>query len=349
MVSGTRASPSRIHLGAVDCVHLFAFLGAVTAAIILTLSTPGAELAALLAIAGVAVALGQDAVRMTAIAVGRSREAALSDGLWLLTLVIVLPSCYYLGWRSPWAIAAAWGLSSGIGLISGAIQVKWRLSLARAVSFLQQQYRLSAAFLGEWSLKQGATLVVTYGMGLIGGIAAVAGIRAAGLVLGPLNILFTGLQLAILPSIVAKRDYSIIEMRHSLRLLALLLGSASLLIGICLVVAPSAWIAFLVGNQAEGFSQYVLPLAVGLAATGFMTGSHMGLRVLRAGRNLLVIRLAGTALTLTGGALGYILGNSALWGIWGLAIGGLLAVIAWEGAFEQACRVAERRYSNVAQ
>jgi hypothetical protein len=347
MVSGRHARPSRLHLGAVDCVHLFALLGAILAGIILSLIGSGPGLVELLAIGGIAVALAQDAVRMTAIAVGRSRVAAFSDGLWLFTLVIVLPSCYYLGGRSAWAIAAAWSLSAGSGLISGAIQVNWRLKLSRGISFLRQQYRLGASFLGDWSLKQGISLVVTYGIGLTGGIAAVAGIRSAGLVLGPLNILFSGAQLAILPSIVAKRDHSIIEMRHSLRLLAVLLGGASLLAGICLAAAPDAWLTILAGNQAEGLSQYVLPLAVSLAATGLMTGSHMGLRVLHAGLNLLTTRLTGTVLTLAGGAAGYLLGNSALWGIWGLAIGALLSVLLWEHAFAQAWRVAERRLSNV--
>jgi O-antigen/teichoic acid export membrane protein len=349
MVSEARASPTWLHLGAVDCVYLVATLAAVTAGTILSLTSPNPVLPPLLAVVGVAVALAQDAVRMTAISIGRSRQAALSDGLWLLTLVIVLPTCYYLGWLSPWAIVAAWGLSSATGLISGAIQVKWRLSVARGISFVQQQHRLGTAFLGEWSIKQGTTQVAIYGIGLMGGIATVAGIRAAALVLGPLNILFTGLQLAALPSLVAKRDRSIVDMRYSVRCLALLLGGASLFAGIFLFVTPQTWLAILVGNQAEGFSQYVLPLAVSLAATGFMTGSHLGLRVLGAGRNLLTVRVVATVLTLAGGALGYLLGNSPLWGLWGLAVGGLLAVVPWELAFRQAYHAAEPRYGVVAR
>ena len=183
----------------------------------------------------------------------------------------------------------------------------------------------------------------------MGGITAVAGIRAAQLVLGPKNILFTGLQLALLPSAVAQRDTDISQLRRPLWMLSAILGGLSLLVGWVVALMPTSVLALVVGDQADGLAQYVLPVAAVLAGSGSILSSHIGLRVLRAGRDLLATRLVGSLVTLAGGAVGYVVWQTPMTGLWGLAVGGFWRSGCGSGRSRARCVVRSPRSSTAAK
>jgi O-antigen/teichoic acid export membrane protein len=187
-------------------------------------------------------------------------------------------------------------------------------------------------------MKTGAVQLATYGIGLVGGIAAVAGIRAAQLLLGPLNILFSGITLALMPRAVELRDASLPVLPKAMRTPSLVLGGASTGLGLILSVAPTELLEVAIGDQAAELSRYVLPLALSLAASGLITGSSIGLRALAAGRSLIIARALSAGLTLAGGWIGFAVAQSALGGLWGLAVGALLGVPAWVNLFTRAVR-----------
>lgn len=327
-------------LAVLDTITLVSLVGAASAITVLSIVTQTSPLAITAAVAGIAVMLIQDVTRLAAIGQSRPTNAVLNDGLWLvamaasLTILVVTPVP-----ATAWTISAAWGLSSGAGLIVGARFAGWyRVSPRRALGHLIERRRLAGSFFGEWAVKQGASQIATYAIGLSGGIVTVAGIRAAQILLGPLNVVFTGLQLAATPAAVAMRGSSPLRMRRTLRGLSVVLGVAALAVGLIVALLPYDVLAVIVGDQAQGLSTYVLPIAATLAATGFMTGSHIGLRVLHAGRRLIGARIITSALVLTGGAGAYQITRSAAAGLWGLAVGGLLGVAVWECAFGKELR-----------
>jgi hypothetical protein len=336
MVSTPASAPTRTHLGSIDAAGMTA-IGLAGAALIVLTATVDVPAALLtLTVAGIAFALIQDAVRLVSIATRHARHAALNDGLWLVAVVVVLPLLSASNVTDPWMIAAAWALASVPGLGAGIITTGWRARPRRGLAFVADNRRLSVSFLGEWTLKQGASQLAIYGIGLVTGVLAIAKIRASQLLLGPLNVLFTGAQMVILPAATAARDESPERMNSILRVASVVLAAAPLALAGFVAVVPETWLRVVLGQQAVGVEAFLAPLAVSLAATGLMTGSLSGLRVLHAGGSMVVTRFWATVLTLGAGVVGYAATRDVLGGLWGLALGNIVSVLLWERSYRAA-------------
>lgn len=336
LVSESSTLPTRQHQGAVDAVAATSISGCAVAAFVVVPFVAAPSSVVLLSVAGLAVALVQDAVRFTSIATHHAGQALSSDSAWLVAVLVSLSLIHGPHpHASPWFLASVWLWSSAVGLAIGAVATRWSPSAKRGWWFVRQQPRLSASFLTEWSLKQGAATVATYAIGAVGGALATAGIRASQLVLGPMNVLFTGFQLALLPAVVAARDRDLLSMRRTLRVASIALFAAPLTLAGAALLVPEAWLRILVGAQAQGVITYTAPLALSLAATGLMTGSLTGLRVLKAGREMVRTRIIASVGTLAAGCIGLTMTGTVLGGLWGLAFGGLISVLPWELAFRR--------------
>jgi hypothetical protein len=334
VVSASSTEPTCRHLGSVDAIAGLSVAGSAIAIPLLLAVVEAPPVAIVLTVFGMAIAMAQDCVRILSMTIGRGGVAAVSDGLWLLGILAVLPFMSLFVDPSPWDIAAAWTLTALPALAYGALALGWRPRLSRGWWFLTDQPGLSAVLFAEWSMRTGVAQVTTYALGLVGGIVTVAQIRASQILLGPLNLGFSGLQFALLSSVLAHRDSCLPSMRRLLRRLSLALGLSSVLFGALVAVLPQDWLAVIVGDQAHGVATYVLPLAATMAAAGFSTGSALGLRVLRAKRQLTRSRVFTSLLSLAASASGYLVTGSALGGLWGLAIGSLLAIALWERGFK---------------
>lgn len=315
-------------LAALDSVFWLAVVALLATTASATLFGPPA----LLATAGVLVMLVQDSTRIASIAAERPAMALVNDTLWLCILACFVGAAALADLSlSASLVTAMWGLAALPGILVFSAWNSWRPELSRSRAFVVSRARTSGAFVADWVLKQGTAQLATYGLGLLGGLTAVAGIRAGLLLLGPLNIAFTGLQLAALPAAVRLSERDPARMRRTLRLLSLTLASISIGMGFALAAAPGAWLELVVGEQAAGLSDYVLPLAFALGASGLMTATHMELRVRQAGAELIAARLASTVLYLLCGAAGYwISSGSTEAGLWGLAVGTFAGVVVWE-------------------
>lgn len=315
-------------LAAIDVI----FWLTVAALAIASTSLVAVDVSTIGALTGVLFMLVQDATRIASIAGGRPAQALKNDTLWLAALasLFVLATVTDVRFTAE-LVTMLWGFAAVPGIVASMRWNAWRPNLQRAGRFVTSRARTSAAFSVDWILKQGTAQLATYGIGLLGGLAAVAGIRAGLLLLGPLNIAFTGLQLAALPMAVRLKEQDPRRMRQALRVLSLTLASVSVGMGLALSLMPPAWLELIVGDQATGLADYVMPLAFALAGSGLMTATHMELRVRQAGAELVGARVISTVLYLSCGA-------AALWafkgdinaGLWGLAIGTLAGAGVWE-------------------
>lgn len=342
----TRTPAARGHgvdLGATDAVTTVVMGTGIMCACMVA---PSQGLPGALAVLGIVLMAIQDSTRIVSIASDRPRHAVVNDSLWFVALLAGLVLIQFTTTPTAWIVMATWGLSATPGLLAGGLFTGWRWSIARGTRFLRSNARLSASFFGDWTLKQGTAQVATYGMGLLGGLTAVAGIRAGLLVLGPLNIAFTGLQLAAMPAAVRLRNTDLARMRQILRWLSMTLGGVALAAGALFAMLPDDVLRVLVGEQAAGLSRYVLPLAVNLAATGLASGSHVGLRTLQFGGRLVATRSVSSLLYIAGGVVAFLATGSVAGGLWGLAIGGLLGVLIWERAFLGALIAARSRLGS---
>lgn len=293
--------------------------------------------ALLIAISGaVALMLVQDNLRIISIAVQRPHEALVNDTLWLATLVILLMSLKFLVLNSAILVFIAWGLSATPGVIAGIVYNRWCPRFRRGASFCWHRSRLMGTFFIDWLLKQGISQVATYAVGVVGGLVAVGSIRAGLLVLGPLNVAFTGLQLAATPPAVRLAQTHSLSLRRKLQLLSAVLGALALGAGLVVYLLPLSFTRVLVGQQAEGLHAVILPLALGLAASGLMAGSHIGIRVLQASSDLLRTRLITSLLLVAACGIPLAVTSSVPVGLWGIGVGALSGVFLWDRSFKRA-------------
>jgi hypothetical protein len=161
-------------------------------------------------------------------------------------------------------------------------------------------------------------------VGAIAGLAAAGALRAAQVLLGPLNVLFMGTQVVAVPEAVALSRQSHHRLRGFSLGLSTALAGAALAWGVIVVVLPDR-----LGEAILGVSwpdaQSVAPFAaLAMAGTGATAGAFVGLRALAAARRSLRVRATVSPAILAGATLG-----AAAGGARGAAAG--LAVATWFG------------------
>jgi O-antigen/teichoic acid export membrane protein len=149
--------------------------------------------------------LVQDAWRLIFFACGRPALAALNDLIWTLAQVLSVGTVLAAGWVTPAAFLLAWGSAAALAALFGVWQLRSRLTLVGGWLWFRAHRDLTgylvAEFIGITGAFQGAVLV----LGAVGGVKAVAAIRAAQVLLGPLNILVGGVFATVLPEIVRRQ------------------------------------------------------------------------------------------------------------------------------------------------
>jgi hypothetical protein len=270
----------------------------------------------------------QDAWRFAFFAARRGSSAAVNDFIWAVMLAGALVWILGTGRGSVIGFASAWGLSGSIAGLAGAMQARLRPELMRARAWWREHRDLVGRFAAEFGAQIGETQIALYAIGAIGGLAAVGGLRAAQVMLGPLNVLFTGVTLFAVPEGVVRAASS----RPALVRLCLWVSGA-------LAMAALAWtMLVLVIPEAVGRSLLAetwgsarsLALAVGLTAVGAgaAAGPVFGLRGLAAAQVSLRSRLAQAVLTVSAATIG-VLTYGAAGAAWGLAIASLAGVAIW--------------------
>lgn len=331
--------PTRRHLGAIDSVGVVAILVAFIYALIAVFLGKIDLWVLLLALGMVAVML-QDCVRYIAIALGHGEQALLNDSIWLFSIACLLPLFLFALDPSPFAVASAWTLASIPGLIYGCLKLGWRPRVSRGLWYLRTDRSLSASFFVEWLLRAGVSIVGPYAMGSVGGLSSIAYIRAAQLLLGPLNIAFGGVQFALTRSILTLRETNLEAMALALKKLSWLLGLLPVVLVAALLILPVSVLSLATGAKAaNGLDDYLIPLGVALSVAGLTSGPGLGLRMLRAKRALTVARAVSTAAIALGGLAGLHTSHGALGGLWGLAIGSVITVPLWSLQLRQSLMV----------
>ena len=93
----------------------------------------------------------------------------------------------------------AWGAGALVGCIIGSFQAKVVPDLRTTKQWLVRHRDLGLRFLVENTGGNASTTLQSYGISYILGIVAVGSIRAAGVLMGPLNIMFYGIGMLTVP------------------------------------------------------------------------------------------------------------------------------------------------------
>lgn len=279
----------------------------------------------------------QDAVRQYALLSGRSAQALACDSAWLGILlvgpVVLAASGSQVSAAS--TVAAWWGLAALPGTVLVAARLRWRPDLRRIIPAARGGWRVSGWSMGDWSVRQAASQVMIYGLAAVGGPLQLAGLRAAQLVLGPLNVLFASAPLIFLPHAVGLRDARDRRLVSHMWALSLAMGGMAFLWGLLTILAPEEVMVAILGDQADHVSSFLPPLTLYLTCSGLAVGSTLGLRVLHPGRKSLGTRISVSVFQLLAGLGLYAATGSVIGALWGMALGNLFGAVAWAVMFRR--------------
>lgn len=269
----------------------------------------------------------QDLVRFVSIASNQPVAALLSDFVWfaMMTMVFFLPLH-----PGPILLILWFGtvvLSFAVGLAVARLKPIFKGSLRR----IARWDPISASMAWGAVLAHGSQLIVTAAAAFIVGPQAAAALRGASTLIGPLNVIFAYVNLALTPTVLRRArstDFA------SARRVTLAISLTAICWGVVLFALPDA-----LGEAALGDSWAITKSIILLTASQYVflavaSGSTLILKVRRRAKTLawqkLVVALVGITLSIVGCALLNNVAGAAM----GLAISGIVSgVLSWTALF----------------
>jgi hypothetical protein len=217
--------------------------------------------------------------------------------------------------------------------VVGALQAGLLPRSLQLRAWWRSQRDLAPRFAAEFVTYFGSGQAALYVIGGISGLAAVGAIRAAQVLLGPLNVIFMGTSLFAVPEASRRARLDLPTIRRF---------GVFLSIGFGLAVAGWAGVVALLPGRVGGLvladtwlvaRPLIAPLAMLMVGTGVAAGAAIVLRGLADARRSVQTRGVQGALVVVGAATGAALGGES-GAAWGLGISmWLAAAIWWKAAF----------------
>ena len=301
-------------------------------------SSTGAALAGLgLTLPGL---LLQDSWRFAFFSAGKGRLAFFNDLVWAVVLVPAMLAMVVSGHATVGWFMLAWGGSAGVAAVVGAFQARLVPRPTESVHWLRQHRDLALRYLGESLSLSSAAQIRVYGLAAIAGLAAAGSLRAAELLLGPLNTAIMGIAMMAVPEAAVLLRRSLRRLQQFCLLLSCLGAGGALAWGMVLLLLPDS-----VGQQILHSAWYpasalLVPVTLAVAGFGFSVGAWAGVRALGAASRSLRAQVIGSVVYLTGAFGGTVLGGAS-GAAWGSAAGTLIGAGVWWWELHQGVRDAE--------
>jgi O-antigen/teichoic acid export membrane protein len=279
----------------------------------------------------------QDAWRFSFFAQGRPARAAANDFIWAAAQFPALALVLVSANRSLGLFILVWGGSALIAAVAGCLQANLLPRPFQARVWLRHHRDLASRFAGEFLVFRSAIQLTLYVVGVVGGLAALASIRAAQVLLGPLNVIFLGATAFLVPEAVRMLSHSKEDLQRALQVLSAVLAAAALGWGFIVFTLPTSVGTSLLGENWSGAHEVLIPVTITVAAAGASVGPWTGLRALAAAGASLRTRSVTAALTLLMGASGALVAEARGAAI-GLACASVLATGVWWHAYAAVAR-----------
>ena len=275
----------------------------------LGLAAGGPAMAAALCLASPAV-LMQDVCRFYVVAASRPWVAVISDGFWACSTLLLLVTTFVP--HPPFnalALVVGWTMSGGLSMILmmsvGRAFPRFRGTMAwlRESSFHRVRFGLEAA------VGAAGSFMVLGLAGLWLGAEAIAALRGASTVLGPIAVLVSATQLSVVPELL-RRDLSVAGLWSRLWRIALPMSLISLAIGFASMLVPATWGEIILGDS-WGVVQRILPITgAEYGAACWFAAVSAGLAVRARSGVRLRLRIGLVALSIIGVILGALVASS---------------------------------------
>ena len=331
--------------GTAATVGLIAGAGCVIAGLGLGGSTGAALLGLGLTLPGL---LLQDSWRFAFFSAGKGRLAFVNDLTWAVVLVPAMAVMVASGHSSVGWFMLAWGGSACLAAVVGAFQARLVPRPTESVQWLRQHRDLAIRYLGESLSLSSASQIRLYGLAAIAGLAAAGSLRAAELLLGPLNTAIMGIAMMAVPEAAVLLRRSVRRLRPFCLLLSCLGAGGALAWGMVLLLLPDSVGQQILHSAWYAASALLVPVTLAVAGFGFSVGAWAGLRALGAASRSLRAQVIGSVVYLTGAFGGTAIGGAA-GAAWGSAAGTLIGAGVWWWELHQGVREAESAERDAAE
>ena len=281
----------------------------------------------------------QDSWRYAFFSAGRGGQAFANDLVWTLALIPLLAAISIGGNAGVPQFVLVWGGAAALAGVIGAVQARLLPRFSQLAYWLHEHRELGLRYLGENLAFSGATQFRFYGLSVFAGLAVVGALRAAELLLGPLNVVIMGIGMFGVPEAARVLRRSMRRLRPFCLILGTLQAGTAVAWGLVLLLLPDSIGVQLLGPSWEPASQLLIPVTLVVALTGFWVGAWTGLRALGAARRSLRAQVIGSSAYLAG-ALGGGAVAGAAGAAWGAAAATAFATVIWWWQFRLALREA---------
>jgi hypothetical protein len=290
--------------------------------------------------------LVQDHWRFAFFARGKGNLSFANDLAWaliqfpvLLILVLVVDNPT-VGW-----FLLGWGGAAGVAAVLGAFQAGVTPKIGRALWWWREQRDIVPRILGEFGAVTGGSQLAVFGIAALAGLSAVGAIRGAQVLMGPVNVLITGVNIVAIPEMVASLKRSPSSLRRRSAFFSCGLGICSLVWGGVVMVLPTSIGVQILGDTWTIAHSVVPGLIVWQTALAVSVGAVAGLRALAAVRRSLWVRIVVAPFVVGGGLVGAIVGGARGASL-GLGAANSLAAAAWWFQFQRALREYESAHAE---
>ncbi|MGZ3587829.1 MAG: hypothetical protein ACXVAE_02065 [Candidatus Limnocylindrales bacterium] len=250
----------------------------------------------------------QDAWRFAFFAVGAGRKAFLNDLLWALVLVPLLVGVLVAGDVDLPVLILAWGAAANIAALAGIRQAGLAPAPRRAWAWLREHRDLAPAMTADVLVGMLLGQAAQFAIAAVAGLATVGALRASQLVLGPIFVLYQGLQLIAVPEGARLLQRSRATLWRGCVGYAALWVVAISTYGALAYAIPEQVGVFLLKQNWAGAHAVLPAMTVAFAIAMVYTAATVGLRVLAQAGAILRYGVAGSVcqfgLAVGGAALG---------------------------------------------
>lgn len=265
----------------------------------------GAIVSGLLVLAVVLVPLlVQDAWRVALFTVARPKSAAVNDLVWIAVEAAALGALLLLDRLTLATAIAAWGCGAAVAALLGMRQTRSFPALRGARKWLIAHRDLGVYQAAEFILIAGTNPAILLILATVASLRDIAALRAAQLVVSPLNLALAAVLLIALPELSRIYAETPERLPRVLDVSGLLFAAAALAFGVLVSFLPAAVGRALVGPNWNAARPLLMPFAVQYAALGFTTSWLMGLRVLQAARAAFLLQLSFAPAYVAGAVVG---------------------------------------------
>lgn len=234
--------------------------------------------------------VAQDAVRFVALASGRPTLALTSDLCWLACSVAYLAFVLADGEGGIAQALLVWSVGAALAFLVGLMLLRVRPHARAGIRWVKSSRGFGTRLAGDALAGVAAANIAFLALGAIAGPEALAGLRGAYVLLGPMNSVTEGVYLAVVPALAVRTGAG-----HNIGHQVVRMGAALTLVwlvySVVVLVVPSAWKEALLG-ETWAVAEPVLPwllLASVLGAIGI--AAVYGVRAWRNARSLVRVRL----------------------------------------------------------